>query len=385
MMNNYKFISKKLLEANEEIRKHHGSLNVNMKIDLYNIKSIEEIVRVIDKLSISEINNYAYKLSRKEIHMLIQYMPENIFDVMLAKIFKIIDIRSREEFLLTFFRSFQNHYSNYEFNSYFLNYLDKYNNVYEKLMMDRGILNVWKVWLNKKELVVEIINNFFKLEKVIDSYLRAIGLISTANLYKDCIKYFLTVGRSKDYLNMATKDIVDIIKTFGTKEMVNFLNNYLTKLHVDDFQNDVLEYIYIVYDTPLSLLNQFLWKDINDLAKDKYNIWYSKMKLYDFFRGDERFEFWYQYIKDMDARLVGVNSRQLFLDFGKFVVIEFKNIGNASYIYEKDYFEKKYIQYINRNDILGDSTYKNQYKAIGRVLHFKNWQEKTARLIPRLL
>ena len=87
MMNNYKFISKRLIETNEEIKKHHENLNINMGIDLYNIKSIEEIVRAIDKLSMSEINNYAYKLSRKEIHMLIQYMPENIYDVMLAKIF----------------------------------------------------------------------------------------------------------------------------------------------------------------------------------------------------------------------------------------------------------------------------------------------------------
>ncbi len=50
----------------------------------------------------------------------------------------------------------------------------------------------------------------------------------------------------------------------------------------------------------------------------------------------------------------GVNDRQLFLDFGEFVVIEFRYINNAGYIYSREYFDLAYNHKVLRNQVLKD-------------------------------
>lgn len=381
MISEYKFISKKLIETKEEIKKLHKKSNQNIELTESDIRDIEIIVKTIDGLNKDEIKSYGYTLKKKEFHMLIQYMPENIYNVNIDKIYEVVNKRPRDEYILTFFRSFQNNYSNTKFNKHFINYLNKYPDAYEKLAMGKNTLIVWKAWMISDDLVGIIVNQYFRGNSEIKRYLNSLSLGSTRKLYKDCFKYFLTICNGDDYLGLELKEIIDNLQIFSTNETIRFMNNYLTKLDVENFQDDILEYIYITYDTPLDPRNQFIWGQIYELCKDKYNLWYAKKMLSEFFKGDPRFEFWYEYIKSLQAKLISVNENQLFLDFGNFIVIEFKNIGNAAYVYDKDYFNENYMKYLKSNQIFKDNKFKNKHKVIRRIIHGKNWQRITSKRI----
>ncbi|SHD76668.1 protein of unknown function [[Clostridium] ultunense Esp] len=201
------------------------------------------------------------------------------------------------------------------------------------------------------------------------------GNIETVDIRNSLIKYM--VG----YLIDEVDKILDIIKVYELDLLAKFLDNYLLKLEIEEFQDEILNYIYLTYDTPLNNSHKYLWDKVSEDAKDRYNIWYANKKLIEFFQGDERYEFWFRYIKDLDAKLLGVNDRQLFLDFDKFVVIEFRYIGNAAYIYSKPYYLINYDGKVSNNRMEDDGYYKNQGSALSRIIHRENWQYRTTKLI----
>ncbi len=82
----------------------------------------------------------------------------------------------------------------------------------------------------------------------------------------------------RDYLNTPIEQILRVLETYNLDHLVEFLNNYLLKLDLEDFQNQVLDYIYYTYDTPLNNFHSYLWDKVSEDAKDKYNIWYADKK-----------------------------------------------------------------------------------------------------------
>lgn len=384
MFNSYKFISRKLIKTKEEIINLHSNSHDNNYLDVEKFKGMEEIIRTINSLSLNEINNYAKGLRKKEINMLIQYMPENQYDIDLEKIYKAVDAKSREEFIITFFRSFQNHYENVHFNKCFSQYMTKYPKSYEKLNVRENIFKVWRVWLNSEDIIKTLIDQYFKMDKSVVDYLEFLFLSSSGKLYKDCLNKLLTICRGKDYLDIGEDAIIASIEGFNSEYMISFLNNYLIKLDNEDFNDNVLAYIYDRYNTFEDLMYQFIWKDAKDQAKEKYGEWVLKKQLFDFFKGDERFSFWYEYIRTKEAKLIHVNEGQLFLDFEKFVVIEFSEINNATHVYDIDYFNERYRDDLKIQETRINDYYKVKDDAIYRVIHRKNWQEKTIETLWRL-
>ena len=370
-------MSRKLIRAKEDIVRSHKSIYDNKYLDVDDFKGMEEIIRTLDRLSFNEISRYVVGLRKKEINMLIQYMPENEYQVDLNKIYKAIELKSSEEFVLTFFRSFQNHYTSNDFNRYFSKYIDVYPGAYKILNMKENIYKVWKVWLKTVDIIEGILDQYFRMDKSIFSYLEFLSLVSSSSLYKDCFDRFLLVCKSKDYLNLDEKMIRSTIENFNSESMIEFLNNYLIELEVEEFQDLLLNYIYDRYKTLDDMTSQFIWEKVDSLAREKYQQWVLKKQLFDFFKGDARFEFWYRYISNKEAELIDVNEGQLFLDFGEFVVIEFSEYSNAAYIYDREYFDNEYREYLNSQEIRNNSFYKNMEDVRDRVIHSGNWQDKT--------
>ena len=381
MLKNYKYIPKKIIEIREEIKSKHLELLEGFTNRDFNIRDLEKLIEEIRQLDKNQLKIYSYKLKPKELQSLILYMPENRYNIELWKINEIINTRFKKNNLILFFNAFQNHYSNKEFNQYFIQYINKVENSHELLGISANAVPILLKWLEEDYILEIIIEDYFKLNRKLDSYLGFCGFKSNRGLYKDCWRYFLTVCRGKDYLNNEVDKILDIIKVYELDLLAKFLDNYLLKLEIEEFQDEILNYIYLTYDTPLNNSHKYLWDKVSEDAKDRYNIWYANKKLIEFFQGDERYEFWFRYIKDLDAKLLGVNDRQLFLDFDKFVVIEFRYIGNAAYIYSKPYYLINYDGEVSNNRMEDDGYYKNQGSALSRIIHRENWQYRTTKLI----
>ena len=110
--------------------------------------------------------------------------------------------------------------------------------------------------------------------------------------------------------------------------------------------------------------------------------WLLKKRIEDFFGNDERSDFWKSYVEQeyiINAESI-LSNQGFMLDFGKFGVVEFKEIGNAAYVYPKAVFHEYWA---NAKRKYHTSGFKDKEKTIkfsswdGRVLHFEGWQSKT--------
>ena len=112
-----------------------------------------------------------------------------------------------------------------------------------------------------------------------------------------------------------------------------------------------------------------------------------------FFEGD-RAEFWRSYVNS--AKVQDVNKilagEGFMLNFGHFGVIEFKNVGNAAYIYPSDVFNKfwKSANFgTNSPSHFKDGTKTVRSKKLptwdGRIIHHTGWQDTAKERIDILM
>ena len=112
-----------------------------------------------------------------------------------------------------------------------------------------------------------------------------------------------------------------------------------------------------------------------------------------FFEG-ERADFWRPYVESAKVKDVQqiISGDGFMLDFGEFGVVEFKNKGNAAYVYPKHVF----VEFWGRGKFGANNpehfkdisrTIKGTAKSPwdGRILHFEKWQLRTSARIKKLL
>ena len=90
---------------------------------------------------------------------------------------------------------------------------------------------------------------------------------------------------------------------------------------------------------------------------------------------NERFQFWEEYIPYMKHAWGDVANLRLFIDFGGFGLIEFGEVGNASYVYRQDDFDFYRKKGLDRD--VGHGALKNQDRALGRISHHSGWKRTT--------
>ena len=135
------------------------------------------------------------------------------------------------------------------------------------------------------------------------------------------------------------------------------------------------------------------WQGVSDFARQEFRRWLMIEEVEDFFEG-ERADFWRVYVEaDKVSDVKNILAGDGFmLDFGRFGVIEFKNVGNAAHIYPQKEFKK----FWDGAAFWTNSAYhfKNTAKTVrlpsepdwdGRIVHFKYWKDRTKSRIDRLL
>lgn len=383
----YTFFPRKLLEAESEIKRAHHKINAELKIDGIDTNRLRNLLNKIKELDKNEIPRFSYELSKEDLYLLADYMPRNSYDVDLDKIYEILKIRFRDDFISIFYSGFQNHYYNTNFNNYFRKFLKLTNKSHAVLGISIEAINQFINWLSESNVIDKIVNSYFSSNTDFDSYMKYFGFLPSKKLYEDCIRYLYTCCSAKFYLEANIEELINIIKGYNHKEIIKFINNYLLRMEVDDFQDEILNYIHLKYGDIDEKNYIYIWNNIYEEAKQKYSIWIAQKQMDKFFKGDARYMFWVNFIKDVTAKLMAVNDKQLFLDFGKFIVVEFKEINNAAYIYSKDVFNKYFLDYANKKDVYDNSVFKNPSLMFisNKIIHSGNWQYRTNKLINKLI
>lgn len=171
-----------------------------------------------------------------------------------------------------------------------------------------------------------------------------------------------------DFLEIDTIKMLNYLDSFySIKEQFTFCSYYLNVVSTNNIKIEVLEFIlkikqllsekenieldenlYIHYKKSLSLNKKEITLKLGFLLKEHLII--------TAFGEDPRSLFWKQYAKKCTDAIIFITNPTpiVLMPFGKFGVIEFIEVGNATFIFEKEIFDKILLKIVNvskHNDI----------------------------------
>jgi len=233
--------------------------------------------------------------------------------------------------------------------------------------------------------------------ELLDDYLSALPITEKDGLYKWSWRYLLLHGNPEDIRRESGQRIYsEFIDKDNIKFFKKFCVNYLNKLNKSEYWYEpILDLIAKEYGLPKGKMDQTgyenpFWSEINSSTKDELRKWLLMKRIEAFFGNDERSDFWKSYVEKgsiSDAETI-LSNEGFMLNFGKFGVVEFKEIGNAAYIYPSDVFREYWRSSERRYH---PSSFKDMSRTIktvnwdGRIVHPQGWQQRAHQLINRLL
>ena len=233
-----------------------------------------------------------------------------------------------------------------------------------------------------------------------DEYLTAHHFGEEEPLFNLAWQNLLMTGIARDLKKQKPKRIIEEIENEIQSSKSNQMGqHYLNTLRtVKDWDESILIYINKKWDRPSNEYSKAIaenrfWKDVTLEAKESFHSWLMQIQIDDFFEG-ERADFWRVYVKqakmkDVQKILEGDGFLMAFKTFG---VVEFKNVGNAAYVYPKNVFNSFLTgskRWASNPIYFKDKTTTVKLKSEpwwdGRIIHREGWQELTADKIKKLM
>lgn len=246
-------------------------------------------------------------------------------------------------------------------------------------------------WLLASELPIGILRDYQSSSEKdsIDHFLLSHFFDNDESIYSAVWLTLLTKGRAIDLIRQDPKRILaemDSRQGASVRRLVG--QHYLNTLNgLPDWSENILEYIKNKWGVPnrpssKKRIDHRFWDHVSESAKEEFKRWLMLAEVESFFEGD-RAEFWRDFVKAAKVKDVNqiLSDEGFMLDFGHFGVVEFKNVGNAAYIYPKEVFKKFWK---GANFWSNDPSYFKEISQTmrsnklpgwdGRILHFRGWQ-----------
>jgi len=171
-------------------------------------------------------------------------------------------------------------------------------------------------------------------------------------------------------------------KELRHQEYAEFAAHYLTVVEVEHWHRGIVDDIDAKYGLPAS--GHPFWGTVPEHVRLSFQRLVAGRKLRSFFDGvydpKGRFAFWQQYIDRITDLAFPRSKERLFMAFGSFGVVEFRDVGNAAYFYLAEEF--KWIRGSIGN---GNADLKDRSRTLYRLLHQEGWQQKMTRRMTRML
>jgi hypothetical protein len=252
-------------------------------------------------------------------------------------------------------------------------------------------------WLMADTLPSGIIHHYKAIRKTddFDQFLSHHLLEKKDALFKIAWQTLLTKGTAKLIRQQDPKRIIkEIHSEIKSDKSMSMGQHYLNTLqHRHNFDEKILNYIHskwkkpIMSDQNMKAEHRF-WKNVSDTARAEFHKWLMIQEINEYFDG-ERADFWRPYVEKGALEDINVQEKGFLLQFHRFGVVEFKETGNAAYVYPIKHF----MQFMNMpsmtNSNLAD--FKNKKQTIkgrnwdGRIIHWSGWQDTTQKLIKGLM
>lgn len=382
------FIPKRLIQAREEIIDRHPGKKKIIETAVRESKEIRKLIERIVALPERKVKKEAFTLSDLEMASIAGYCPSNRFKVKLDNLEQVLYYRSDPRFWEIYYRAWQDYYLIAENNSFLLKQV-KRDEIFVEFMKEHHLDESNCQILFGSEDVPHSLGELFydsklTIEKSLSERLTFFGVRENTRLYNECAIQFYTYCSRKEYLDGSKDEVEAAVRKYGLELLRKFLLNFLAKLSLSDMDS-------------FPALGQYFLKEIGEIStekarqlfngfpkelSEKYSDWLIRLRIDELFEKDERSRFWRQYhFKKVQRYRI---SNSVVLEFDHHCAIEF--LGRAMgplYIYEKDCFEEKIQDLVNRrmnNTDLRQTLYHGK-SYLKRIEHQSGWQLKTKRFL----
>ena len=351
----------------EEVRKVHPT-----KAEIQNVNPtpiLDEIRLRLKETSYNNLEKLAFEFSSKKLMACLEILFIDKEGEIPKKASEVLKIRPRDNVILKGWLKIVKHYPH---------------NLLEKTLRDLIVDNQFRAFINADKIspllphwfitrtFPEGILHDYQISgnvKNFDSYLKENYLEENDGLFKAAWQCLLINGTSVSLKKEKPDRLYsELLKPLNAPFHIPICQRYLNVLSRISWDERILDFIAGRFGPPISIntgldVETPFWKKVNKQAREEFNTWYLSKQIEDFFEG-ERADFWKRYVpRNAVKRLKMIlNGEGFLLDFGTIGVVEFKNIGNAAYIYPRNTFAEYWTrsQFSYKADFL--KTGKNQLK-----------------------
>jgi len=387
----FNFIPEKLITEKKEIKKkfpNKKEIKKNKKQKASNI-DLSLLIEKINKTPKKKINYLADELNKYEIISLADNFI-NLPSEVINKVKKILTVKNTEFIFELLWKNYLEDYNNDDLID--LLYMILKNNKFQNKFLS-FVKNIFKNKNPIENLLYYIQNHEFSFLETIED----IDIILENDLGQELAKRYFANCEKVDFKNEKNNNLLTIFNRLKQEDLYIIIENYILIFEEKELEKSIMYKIKERIGDPRDDYNNS-WNMINNMAQEKAVSWFNYHKLAEFFdkintnqeEAKKRFSYWEKHVNKMNEVRYIEKYLQLFLIFDNFVVIEFGNLGNAVYFYEKEFFNKNLAKFMNPNNAVNNNllkeTYKarnKQYKNVEKVNHHSSWQFKADRLIKK--
>lgn len=330
----------------------------------------KEMLFQLVSLPEDEVAYFTNKQSPVHMVMLASYMPFNDFHLDLSNVVRALNTRYQPKYLDAAYLSF--HYSLGNTTSYKWMYGKVVRDKKQKILnhVDAGAFIEIMHYLQP----IDGLFDYAKKHSLTLSQLLQVFHIGQKTILKKEIekRYYMYADRAQ-YIKMSGQELNHVTGNFASDEHAILLNNYLEVMDQEQYHVDFLEKTQHLYNGPYES-NQTFWSYVSNENKRKFRNWMNYHNVHRIFGNDERTIFWKKYLHIVEQVHINEHKERIALEIAPYVIVEFKQSGNATYVYKKDFFEDHLLQYFRKYNTSPHDNLKHKKHAVLRLSHMGAWQ-----------
>ena len=360
---------------------------------------IDDVRRQLEETSWDKLEGLAYRFGIREILACVEIVVSERVEETARKAAEILGYRPKKKALFRVWFKLVFLYSNHLLEKAMREMITKkgFQGLNEMPEVSPAVTN----WLISKRLDEGVLRDHQTRsgQKTLDPYLKENHISPDDGLHRAAWCVLLKKGSGKLISRENPKRLMEVFEDpRNAADSQKFGQHYLNVLQKrDKWATPILEWVEKKFGVPTqdegkTSIETPFWRQVESTAKKEFAIWVMEKRIEQFFEG-QRADFWKRFLQAGKVIRVQeiLQGDGFMIDFGRFGVIEFKQVGNAAYIYPQLVFRS----YWNRaQKYLYPGAFKDKHNTVrspsfpswdGRIIHNRYWQEDTTQKIQQLL
>ncbi len=237
--------------------------------------------------------------------------------------------------------------------------------------------------LKTEKPIEQMASNLSGIKTSLEKALKQIRISENTLFAKQLLRKYMLVTEPKHY--MKENPLIFVLNAYKflwaehPSDYSAVVNKYLSCLDEMQHEDSLMQNIYECLGDPRETITRW---DAIDLENRKCFLrWLNLRIMSDFFAeaGDnERFRFWEQFALELDeARSIKIKDNTVaFLVFEEVFVVEFAQVGNAAYVYPRNYYEARFKHFATGKQMVYNESRLKDSTNLFRILHGGNWQSR---------